>query len=246
MRYCSTVSTSDQQVPHRRTIVSYVQRGGRMTSGQQRAWDRRWSELGADIATLPEGTLPAGFWTEWFDRDAPLVLEIGSGMGETTVALAEAQPEVNYLAAEIYEPGLAQTILRMETLGVDNLRLLRGDALDLLRDQLAPETLSEVRIYFPDPWPKKRHHKRRLVQPETMGLIASRLVPGGVLHLATDWEHYAEQMAEVCEAEPQLRNRYPDAAGGWAPRPDWRPVTKFESRAHTEGRVVHDLIFERV
>ncbi|WP_369774952.1 tRNA (guanosine(46)-N7)-methyltransferase TrmB [Saccharopolyspora cebuensis] len=213
-----------------------------MTVGQQRAWDRHWPEFGAEVAGLPDGPLDTA---TWFDRTAPVVLEIGSGMGETTAQLAAAQPDVNYLAVEVYKPGLAQLLLRAENFGVTNLRLLRGDAVVLLREHLTPGSLDEVRIYFPDPWPKKRHHKRRLVQPETVGLIASRLVSGGVLHLATDWENYAEQMLEVCEAEPLLRNRHADEPGGWAPRPDWRPVTKFENRAHDEGRVVRDLIFER-
>ncbi|WP_229680376.1 tRNA (guanosine(46)-N7)-methyltransferase TrmB [Saccharopolyspora thermophila] len=214
-----------------------------MTVGQQRAWDRHWAELGTEVTALPEGPLDVD---AWFGRSAPVVLEIGSGMGETTAQLAAAQPEVNYLAVEVYKPGLAQLMLRAEKLGVTNLRLLRGDAIVLLRDHIAPESLAEVRIYFPDPWPKKRHHKRRLVQSGSVALIASRLAPGGVLHLATDWENYAEQMLEVCEAEPKLRNRYADEPGGWAPRPDWRPITKFENRAHDEGRIVHDLIFERV
>ncbi|WP_263254438.1 tRNA (guanosine(46)-N7)-methyltransferase TrmB [Saccharopolyspora rosea] len=214
-----------------------------MTVGQQKAWDRHWSELGSEVTELPEGPLDT---TSWFGRTAPVVLEIGSGMGETTAQLAAAQPDVNYLAVEVYKPGLAQLMLRAEHLGVTNLRLLRGDAIVLLREHVESASLSEVRIYFPDPWPKKRHHKRRLVQTASVELIASRLRPGGVLHLATDWENYAEQMMEVCTAEPALRNRFADAPGGWAPRPEWRPVTKFENRAHDEGRVVHDLIFERV
>jgi tRNA (guanine-N7-)-methyltransferase len=237
------VSASDQHVPFRRTVVSYVQRGERMTVGQQRAWDRYWPELGSEVSALPADPLDL---PGWFGRSAPVVLEIGSGMGETTAQLAAAQPEVNYLAVEVYKPGLAQLLLRAEKLGLRNLRLLRGDAILLLRDHIAPASLSEVRIFFPDPWPKKRHHKRRLVQPAAVGLIASRLLPGGVLHLATDWEHYAEQMREVCAAESELRNRYADAAGGWSPRPEWRPVTKFENRAQEEGRAVRDLIFERV
>lgn len=237
------MNAADQQIAFRRTVVSYVQRGERMTVGQQRAWDRHWAELGAEVTALPAGPLePAA----WFGREAPVVLEIGSGMGETTAQLVAAQPEVNYLAVEVYKPGLAQLMLRAQKLEVSNLRLLRGDAIVLLRDHIAPSSLSEVRIYFPDPWPKKRHHKRRLVQAESVTLIASRLAPGGVLHMATDWENYAEQMLEVGAAEPQLRNRYSDAPGGWAPRPEWRPVTKFENRAHDEGRVIHDLIFERV
>ncbi|MGW1678766.1 tRNA (guanosine(46)-N7)-methyltransferase TrmB [Saccharopolyspora sp. NPDC002376] len=214
-----------------------------MTVGQQRAWDRYWPEMGTEVTALPEGPLDV---TSWFGRTAPVVLEIGSGMGETTSQLVAAQPESNYLAVEVYKPGLAQLMLRAEKLEVSNLRLLRGDAIVLMRDHLEPGSLDEVRIYFPDPWPKKRHHKRRLVQAEAVALIASRLKPGGVLHLATDWENYAEQMMEVCQGESQLHNRYADEPDGWAPRPEWRPVTKFENRAHEEGRVIHDLIFERI
>ncbi len=236
------MSTPDQQVPHRRAVVSYVQRGERMTAGQNRAWDRHWSQLGDDVSALPPAPLDAD---GWFGRSAPLVLEIGSGMGETTAQLAAAQPEANHLAVEVYKPGLAQLMLRAENLDVSNLRLLRGDAMVLLEQHIEPGTFSEVRIYFPDPWPKKRHHKRRLVQPSSIELTASRLAPGGILHLATDWEHYAEQMLEVCEAEPALRNLHADEPGGWAPRPEWRPVTKFETRAHDEGRVVHDLLYVR-
>jgi tRNA (guanine-N7-)-methyltransferase len=210
-----------------------------MTVGQQRAWERHWPRLGREVTALPTGPLDI---TGWFGRSAPVVLEIGSGMGESTARLADAAPEVNYLAVEVYPPGLAQLMMRAEELGLTNLRLLRGDAVDLLTDHLLPGTLSEVRIYFPDPWPKKRHHKRRLIQPEFVALVASRLADGGRLHLATDWAHYAEQMLAVCSANPDLRNRY----DGWAPRPAWRPVTKFESRARQDDRISRDLIFERV
>jgi tRNA (guanine-N7-)-methyltransferase len=243
LRYWVPVSASDQQVPPRRTVVSYVQRGERMTTGQQRAWARHWPALGREITELPTGPLDVA---TWFGRSAPIVLEIGSGMGETTAQLASAQPAANYLAVEVYKPGLAQLLLRAEGLGLTNLRLLRGDAIVLLRDHIQPGSLFEVRIFFPDPWPKKRHHKRRLVQPDSIGLIASRLAEGGFLHLATDWEHYADQMLAICTAESRLRNSFVNAPGGWAPRPAWRPVTKFEHRAHEEGRLVHDLIFERV
>jgi len=222
-----------------RSIVSFVQRGERMTVGQERAWDTYWEKMGNDVKSLPEG--PLDFDT-WFGRSAPVLLEIGSGMGETTSQLVAAAPELNYVAVEVYKPGLAQLLLRGEHLGgLDNLRVLRGDAVDLLTDHVAPASLHGVRIFFPDPWPKKKHHKRRLVQPEFVALLASRLEPGGVLHLATDWEHYAEQMLEVCSGERLLTNVY----DGWAPRPDWRPVTKFEQRAVNEGRVSHDLMFRR-
>ncbi|WP_236703096.1 tRNA (guanosine(46)-N7)-methyltransferase TrmB [Lentzea aerocolonigenes] len=210
-----------------------------MTVGQERAWDTYWEKMGNDVKSLPEGTLD---FTSWFGRSAPVLLEIGSGMGETTSQLVAAAPELNYVAVEVYKPGLAQLLLRAEHLGgLDNLRVLRGDAVDLLTDHVAPASLHGVRIFFPDPWPKKKHHKRRLVQPEFVALLASRLEPGGVLHLATDWEHYAEQMLEVCSGERLLTNMY----DGWAPRPDWRPVTKFEQRAVNEGRVSHDLMFKR-
>jgi len=210
-----------------------------MTVGQERAWERHWSRLGREVTALPPGPLDVA---GWFGRSAPVVLEIGSGMGETTAKLAAAAaPDRDYLAVEVYEPGLAQLMMRAEELGLTNLRLLRGDAVVLLTEHIAPDSLSEIRLYFPDPWPKKRHHKRRIVQSSFATLVASRLAPGGRFHMATDWEHYAEHMLAVCTAEPLLRNVNAD----WAPRPDWRPVTKFESRAHTEGRVIRDLIFER-
>ncbi|MEU4801573.1 tRNA (guanosine(46)-N7)-methyltransferase TrmB [Actinosynnema sp. NPDC023587] len=210
-----------------------------MTVGQERAWDRHWERLGREVKALPAGPLD---FAGWFDREAPVLLEIGSGMGETTSRLVAAAPELNYVAVEVYKPGLAQLLMRAEALGVTNLRVLRGDAVDLLTEHVAPDSLTGVRIFFPDPWPKKKHHKRRLVQPEFVRLLATRLRPGGTLHLATDWENYAEQMLAVCSAEPLLRNRHAD----WAPRPDWRPVTKFEQRAVEEDRISHDLMFDRI
>jgi tRNA (guanine-N7-)-methyltransferase len=233
------VRVESEQEPRLRSVVSYVQRGGRMTVGQQRAWEELWPELGREVSELDPGPID---FTRWFGRSAPLLLEIGSGMGETTAQLAAAEPEVNYVAVEVYEAGLGQLMLRAEKLGMDNLRLLRGDAVVLLEKHVTPESLSGARIFFPDPWPKKRHHKRRLVQPEFVRLLASRIAPGGMVHLATDWAHYADQMLEVCSAEPKLRNRFAD----WAPRPSWRPVTKFEQRANDAGRISRDLIFERI
>jgi tRNA (guanine-N7-)-methyltransferase len=227
---------------HRRSVVSFVRRGGRITVGQQRAWDAHWGRLGRDVADLPAGPLALD---DWFGRVAPVRLEIGSGMGEATALMAAAEPEVNYLAVEVYEPGLAQLMLRANGLGVTNLRLLRGDAIDLLAEHVAPGSLAGVRIFFPDPWPKTKHHKRRLVRPDFVALVASRLVSGGRLHLATDWAEYADVMLAVCTAEPLLRNEFSDEPGGWAPRPEWRPVTKFETRAKNEGRVSRDLMFVR-
>lgn len=232
-----------EQQPRRRTVVSFVHRGGRMTAGQARAWQRHWPRLGRQICELPDGPLDL---VGWFGRAAPAVLEIGPGMGETTASLAAAELGRNHLAVDVYEPGLAQLMMRLDALGLDNVRLLRGDAVELLSAHIAPGTLAEVRIFFPDPWPKKKHHKRRLIQPGFVALIVAALAPGGRLHLATDWAEYAEQMRAVCAAEPLLRNVHADEPDGWAPRPPWRGVTKFESRARVEGRISRDLIFERV
>jgi len=233
----------NEQRPRLRAVVSYVQRGGRMTVGQERAWKQLWPAVGREISELAPGPID---FDQWFGRTAPVLLEIGSGMGETTSQLAAAAPELNYVAAEVYDAGLGQLMLRAENLGVRNLRLLHGDAVTMLTDHCKPDFLSGVRIFFPDPWPKKKHHKRRLIQPKFVSLVASRLAPGATLHMATDWEHYADQMLEVCSAEPLLRNLHASEPGGWAPRPDWRPVTKFENRARVEERVSHDLIFERI
>lgn len=236
--------TSRPPVEDRPRITSFVHHRARLTEGQQRAWDRAWPVLGRDVADVVAGTVaydPPG----WFGRTAPLVLEIGSGMGESTAALAAAAPEHDHLAVEVFEPGLAQLLMRIGELGLTNLALLRGDAVELLRTRVPEGSLAAVRIFFPDPWPKRRHRKRRLVQPEVAALVASRLAPGGTLHLATDWEDYATQMRTVCEEEHLLVNAAADAPGGWLPRPEWRPVTKFEQRARLEGRVVRDLLYRR-
>ena len=220
-------------------VFSHVRRSVRMTVGQQRVWDTHWGELGRKLEELPAGEVDLA---SWFGREAPVVLEIGSGMGHATAQLAAQAPEVNHLAAEVYPAGLGQLMLWVEKYELENVRLLHGDALDFLRDHLPPDSLAGVRVFFPDPWPKKRHHKRRLITPKFVALLASRLAPGGRLHLATDWQDYADRMLEICTAEPLLRNEY----DGWAPRPDWRPITKFESRAQAEGRAVRDLLYTKV
>lgn len=247
--YPAPVGVEERATHARRGIVSFADRGGRMTAGQQRAWDRSWAGLGADLADLaPDGRRadlldddgridPAA----WFGREADLRLEIGSGMGETTAALAAAEPDVDHVAVEVYPPGLGQLLMRADEAGLENLRLLRGDAVVVLRDRIAPDSLAGLRIFYPDPWPKRRHHKRRLVQPETVALMASRLRPGATLHLATDVADYADRMLEVTDAEPTLDNPH----GGFAPRPAWRPRTKFESRAEVEGRPSRDLLLVR-
>ncbi|MDT7622978.1 MAG: tRNA (guanine-N7-)-methyltransferase [Pseudonocardiales bacterium] len=217
-----------------------------MTDGQEHAWRQSWSTYGRELPlNEPLSSAPGEplDLPRWFGRTAPVIMEIGSGMGESTAVLAAAAPDRDHLAVEVYQPGLGQLLMRIREQGLTNLRLLRGDAVRVLTAYLEPGTLAGIRVYFPDPWPKRKHHKRRLIQPEFVALAASRLHPGGTLHLATDWAHYAAQMYEVCEGEPTLRNTAAD--GGWSPRPDWRPLTKFEQRARIEGREVRDLIYRR-
>jgi tRNA (guanine-N7-)-methyltransferase len=231
------------EAPHP-PIPSFVHHRSRLTEGQQHAWDRWWPERGRDVSDILGGAVPYDP-PAWFRRRAPLVMEIGSGMGESTAALAAAAPDVDHIAVEVYEPGLAQLLMRLATAGTTNVALLRGDAVALLRERVPRASLAGIRIFFPDPWPKRRHRKRRLVQPDFVALAATRLEPGGFLHLATDWEDYAAQMRAVCDAEPALENTAADQPDGWTPRPDWRPVTKFEQRARVEGRTVRDLVYRR-
>lgn len=175
-----------------------------------------------------------------FGRDVPLVLEIGSGMGEATVAMAAADPERGYLAAEIHTPGVANLLAVAEERGLSNLRVAPLDALDLLRERIAPDSLAAVHAFFPDPWPKARHHKRRLIQPVHVSLVASRLAPGGILHCATDWPEYATWMLDVLSSSVLV-----NCFDGYAPRPSSRPWTKFELRGIGAERPVFDLVFRK-
>jgi tRNA (guanine-N7-)-methyltransferase len=176
-----------------------------------------------------------------FGRIAPLVLEIGFGMGHTTAEIAQARPDTDFIGVEVYTPGVGSLLRHIDTRGLHNLRIIQADAVEVLKTRIAPASLAGVHVYFPDPWPKARHHKRRLIQPALVALLASRLAPGGYVHCATDWQHYAEQMLDVLSAEPALRN----TAEGFAPRPEWRPLTKFEQRGMRLGHGVWDLIFQR-
>jgi len=215
---------------HHRAVTSFVHHRARLTDGQRAAWDRWWPVRGHEVADSDYDP------PTWFGRAAPLILEIGSGMGESTAALAAAEPDVDHLAVEVFEPGIAALLMRATEL--TNLVVLRGDAVALLSEKVPEASLAGIRIFFPDPWPKRRHHKRRLVQPAFVALAATRLQPGGTLHMATDWADYAEQMRAVADAEPRL-------VGGEVPRPPWRPVTKFEARARAEGRDVRDFVYRR-
>ena len=221
--------------PSHRTIRSFVVRAGRMGPGQARAL----ADLGPRFV-LPYAAAPFDF-TSSFGRAAPHVLEIGFGMGDATAAIAQALPGTDFIGVEVHTPGVGALLKRIGELGLTNLRLIQHDAVEVLQHMIAPATLAGVHVYFPDPWHKTRHNKRRLIQPAFVGLLASRLAPGGYLHCATDWQPYAEQMLEVLSAEPALRNTAP----GYAPRPEHRPLTKFENRGLKLGHGVWDLVFVR-
>jgi tRNA (guanine-N7-)-methyltransferase len=195
----------------------------------------------APLWTLPYRPQTLNF-PDVFGRTAPTVLEIGFGMGETTEAIALARPGDNFLGVEVFNAGVGGLLKRIEQSGLNNVRIVQHDAVEVLRDMIAADSLAGVHIYFPDPWPKARHHKRRLIQPALVAMLAARIAPGGYLHCATDWQNYAEQMLAVLGAEPLLRN----TVEGFAPRPGYRPQTKFETRGLRLGHPVFDLIFKRI
>ena len=219
----------------RRGIRSYVLRQGRISIAQKRAYEQLFAQYAIPFAAK-QIDLDAAF-----GRDAPIVLEIGFGMGETTAAIAQAHPENNYLGIEVHSPGIGSLLKLIAAQALTNVRIVQHDAVAVVEHMIAPGTLSGLHIFFPDPWPKKRHHKRRLIQPPFVHLLASSLAPGGYLHLATDWEDYAQQMLDVLNREPLLVNTVPD----YAPRPEHRPLTKFEQRGRKLGHPVWDLLYRR-
>ena len=221
--------------PQRRSIRSFVLREGRMTTGQQRAFDELWPRFG-----LAETATPLDL-VNVFSRRAPLTLEIGFGNGEALLAQAQAQPEHYFLGIEVHRPGVGHLLLRLDELGLVNVRVLCADAVTVLRYQLPDAWLDRINIFFPDPWPKKRHHKRRLIQPDFVTLLAKKLKPQGILHLATDWQSYAEHMLVVLSAAKEFNNQHQV----YAPRPAQRPLTKFERRGLRQGHEVWDLLFQR-
>ncbi|MEI5528231.1 tRNA (guanosine(46)-N7)-methyltransferase TrmB [Streptomyces brasiliscabiei] len=221
-----------------RRIRSFQPRRSRVTTGQADALQRLWPKWGLDI----DGH--ALDLVELFGNEKPVVLEIGFGMGEATARMAAADPETNVLAVDVHTPGQGNLLNLADQNGLSNVRVANGDAIILLREMLPPASLAGLRVYFPDPWPKKRHHKRRLIQEEFLTLVASRLRAGAIVHCATDWEPYAEQMLEVLTAHPEFENTRAD--GGFAPRPAFRPLTRFEGQGLDKGHVVNDLLFRRV
>jgi tRNA (guanine-N7-)-methyltransferase len=218
-----------------RPIRSYVLRQGRTSPAQRRALEALSEKHAIAFAPRPVDARAI------FGRAAPLVLEIGSGMGETTAQIARAQPDTDFIAVEVHGPGVGSLLKRIEAERLTNLRVVRHDAVEVLGHMIADASLAGIHLFFPDPWPKKRHHKRRLVQPAFAALAARKLAPGGYLHAATDWPDYAEQMLAVFCAEPRLANQ----ASGYAPRPAHRPLTKFERRGLGLGHAVRELLFRR-
>jgi tRNA (guanine-N7-)-methyltransferase len=229
------VSEKDNEPRPRRGIRSFVKREGRVTTGQARAlqeWGPRF--------VIPYEAKPLDF-TAAFGRAAPTVLEIGFGMGEATAHIAALMPEKNFLCCEVHAPGVGALLKRIGEQALSNIRIVQHDAVEVIDHMIAPQSLAGVHVFFPDPWHKKRHNKRRLIQPPFVAKLASRLAPGAYFHCATDWEPYALQMLEVLGAEPSLAN----TAEGFAPKPFYRPLTKFENRGLKLGHGVWDVVFAK-
>ncbi|WP_236620619.1 tRNA (guanosine(46)-N7)-methyltransferase TrmB [Basilea psittacipulmonis] len=223
----------DAPHPHIRSFVSHRVT---LTSAQEDALNRLYP-----LWVVEYGHTHLDY-SALFKRQAPTILEIGFGMGETTAKIAQTRPQDNFLALEVYKTGVASLLKKIEDENLNNIRIIQHDAVEVLRDMIPVESLDGVHIYFPDPWPKKRHHKRRLIQAPFVRLLCSRLKPGAYIHCATDWEEYAAQMLEVLSQEPLLKN----TAESFAPKPDYRPLTKFENRGLKLGYRVNDLVFKRV
>jgi len=217
------------------TIRSFVLRQGRMSPAQTQALGQLLPVYGIPYQATPLDLAAP------FGRAAPTILEIGCGMGETTARIAASMPEKNFIGVEVHAPGVGALLKLIGAGQLANLKVIQHDAVEVARDMIPAGSLAGIHVFFPDPWPKARHHKRRLIQPPFVKLLASRLAPGGYLHCATDWEQYAQQMLEVLSAEPLLANSAPD----YAPRPDYRPITKFETRGLKLGHGVWDVVFVR-
>jgi tRNA (guanine-N7-)-methyltransferase len=228
-------ATHGDRDPVRRAVRSFVLRQGRMSPAQQRALDTLLPKLG-----IPFALAPLDFATA-FGRAAPVILEIGFGMGETTALIAAENPQQDFVGLEVHGPGVGALLNRVAAAGLTNVRVIQHDAVDVVAQMIPAASLAGVHVYFPDPWPKKRHHKRRLLQPDFVHALALRLEPGGYLHAATDWDEYAQEIIATFAQEPLLAN----TAASFAPRPLWRPQTKFETRGLRLGHDVRDIVFRR-
>lgn len=222
----------------KKSIRSYVVRAGRMTDGQRSAFDNSWAQYGLKLA---DGAINTD---AEFGRSGPKVLEIGFGMGDSLLQMAAAEPETDFIGIEVHPPGVGTLMNGAKERGIDNLRVYLADANDVLEECFAAQSIDRLQLYFPDPWHKKKHNKRRIVQPEFVQLVREKLRPGGVLHMATDWEHYAEQMLETLDAAEGFENIA--GLGAYSLRPDYRPMTKFEMRGERLGHGVWDLIYKKI
>jgi len=232
-----TIEQAQAEGKYIRTVRSFVKREGRLTKGQSHALENYWQEMGLNHADglVDENT---------FGNDNPLVLEIGFGMGKSLVEMAKNAPQLNYIGVEVHRPGVGACIATAKEQDVTNLKVYEHDAIEVLADCIPDNSLSTVQLFFPDPWHKKKHHKRRIVKPEFVETIRQKLKVGGVFHMATDWENYAECMLEDMQSAPGFRNL--SETGNYVPRPDSRPLTKFENRGQKLGHGVWDLQFEKI
>ncbi|MEO2267004.1 tRNA (guanosine(46)-N7)-methyltransferase TrmB [Pseudoalteromonas sp. YIC-656] len=221
-----------------RKVRSFVKREGRLTKGQAASLEKCWPTMGLEHK---DGLLD---FTKVFGNDNDVVLEIGFGMGKSLVEMAKNDPNTNFIGIEVHRPGVGACLMDADAQGITNLRVFEHDAVEVLADCIADSSLAKLQLFFPDPWHKKRHHKRRIVQPEFVENLRSKLKIGGVFHMATDWENYAEHMLEVMQSAEKFSNL--SATNDYVPRPDARPLTKFEQRGHRLGHGVWDLMFERV
>lgn len=219
-----------------KAIRSYVIRAGRITVGQKKAFDNWWPTYGLSLHDGPIDPVTV------FGRDAPLVLEIGFGMGDSLLQMTAQEPDKNFIGIEVHPPGVGRLINSAGKDGIANLRVYMADAMDVLEDCIPDNSIDRLQLYFPDPWHKKKHHKRRILQPAFVQKLRGKIRPGGVFHLATDWQNYAEHMLEVMSAAEGFAN----TQDAYAPRPDYRPITKFEKRGERLGHGVWDLVFERL
>ncbi len=219
-----------------RKIRTYAKRVGRVTKAQRQAIEAFYPNYGLPVSSAPLDL------KKIFENSNPVIMDIGFGNGASTSRMALAASEKNFLAVEVYSAGIGSLLKTIATQNIQNVRVIQHDALEVLREMIPDASLAGFHIFFPDPWPKKKHHKRRLISPENTKLLCQKLAPGGVIHTATDWAAYVEEMLEIFEAEPNLKNRF----SSFAPRPDSRPITPFERRALAEGRKPRDLIFERI
>jgi len=227
----------EEKARHARTVRSYVLRAGRVTEGQKRALDELFPRYGVEPGT---GLIE---FSTLFGNGHPVVMEIGFGNGEATWRMARAEPEKNFIGVEVHPPGVGRLLLKIEEHSLENVRIACQDAVEFLGTRVADNALEGVRIYFPDPWPKKRHHKRRIIQPEFVRLLSAKIKAGGLLHLATDWAPYADFMLEVMQSVPEFENLSP--TGQHVVKPGWRPPTKYERRGERLGHEVVDLVYRR-